>query len=360
MDCSGDIIVAIPVKNEETVIRACLQALHLQTQRPRQILLLLNNCTDHTWDISRKIQRNRPNIKIKTCNLPDELVSAGEARRQALDWALNVAGDGLILTTDADAVPYNSWIADNLIEIEAGADVVCGMAEINWPDSPKDLRRLKFDDMREKLLLRVLDKITALVDPCPADPWPRHQQHSGASIAMKAEFLRRVGGAPQVSAGEDRALVERLNLVDARIRHAPHITVGVSGRLIGRAAGGMAETIRRRLQQRDELLDETIEPVVDAYRRVTARARLRVVRGGQGGADRLAQYLLLSPASLSRALHAPFFGAAWSAIQSESSILQRRRVPFADLTRETQQAFFLLKQLIERPQFGSAFSKVGA
>ena len=301
MGTKNNIIVAIPVKNEEALIRPCLDRMIHQTRSPTSVILLLNNCTDFTLDICRDAQRANSNIIIETCELPAVVASAGEARRRVLDLAMTLAGDGLILTTDADALPDITWIADNLAEIEAGADVVCGMAAIDKADNNNIPRRLQFDDMREKLLLQIIDEITALVDPEPADPWPRHQQNSGASIALKAELLRRIGGAPHVPSGEDRALIERLGLIDARIRHTPSIQVSVSGRLEGRAAGGMAETIKRRILMSDEVLDDTIEPVVDAYRRAMARAGLRAVWNGNGDCERLAKDLLISTEALCRA-----------------------------------------------------------
>jgi hypothetical protein len=208
---------------------------------------------------------------------------------------------------------------------------------------------LAFDDMREAFLLGLQDEISAIVEPDPFDPWPRHQHHSGASIAVRAEALRRAGGAPRVTVGEDRALVANLALVDARIRHAPHIQVTVSGRLDGRAAGGMAATMTRRLAQQDRLTDEALEPTVDAFRRCITRERLRGLGrgsgdGGAGGAT-LATDLMIAPELLRDALLAPYFGAAWAAIQRESPILRRRRVAFLDLARETRQALALRDEL---------------
>ncbi len=183
----------------------------------------------------------------------------------------------------------------------------------------------------------------ALTDPDPADPWPRHQQNSGASLGVRAKLLRRIGGAPMVAHGEDRALVAAARLVDARIRHAPEITVPVSGRLDGRAIGGMAETLRRRSQSPDLLADERLEPSVDALRRARARANLRAVYHGGGTAD-LAADLLIRPPDFEAALGAPHFGMAWRDVQALSPVLQRRRVRFADLARETRQAFGILAE----------------
>ena len=215
------------------MIGACLRGLIEQTHTPDLILLLLNNCTDGTLDTSRQMQRTAPNIKIKSYDLHGERASAGEARRLALHHAMELAGNGLILTTDADAVPDRTWIAENLAAINAGADVVCGTAEMDDADALKLPHRLKSDDVREKLLLRSLDEITSLVDPEHADPWPRHQQNSGASIAVKAGLLRELGGAPHVATGEDRALIREMQRIDARIRHTPRN----QGKSIGQAGG---------------------------------------------------------------------------------------------------------------------------
>jgi hypothetical protein len=176
-----------------------------------------------------------------------------------------------------------------------------------------------------------------MADPDPADPWPRHQQHSGASIAMTVEILRAVGGAPRVPYGEDRALIERFRLADARIRHAPDIEVPVSGRLEGRAKGGMAEALSRRARQRDEETDAALEPAVDAYRRVLARARLRGI-GNKRAAESFARDLLIDPDAMAIALQAGTFGAAWAIVERLSPVLLRRRVKFVDLARETRQA----------------------
>lgn len=162
---------------------------------------------------------------------------------------------------------------------------------------------------------------------------------------MRAALLRRIGGAPLVSCGEDRALVAALRLVDARVRHAPGIVVLVSGRLAGRAAGGMAETLQRRSVSPDLLADDRLEPTVDALRRALARARLRAVFFGGGLGDEFAADMLITKQALAAALRAPSFGAAWRDVQALSPVLRRRRVRFSQLARETRQAFTLLEDL---------------
>jgi GT2 family glycosyltransferase len=333
-------VLAIPVKDEEAAIGHALRALARQTVAFDHIVLLLNNCTDGTLAVCEAARAALPNLRIVQCMLPPAIASAGEARRLALDHAAALAGpEGIIFTSDADAVPAPDWQEKNLREFARGADAVCGAAMMDPADEARLRPGLRFDDLREVFLLRLLDEIRALLDPDPADPWPRHQQESGASIAMRAGIFAQAGGAPRVASGEDRALIECLRRVDARIRHAPEITIRVSGRVEGRAAGGMAETIRRRIRRQDALTDDKLEPAVDAYRRAIAKSRLRA------GDPSLATDLLMHPSDMARALEKPYFGAAWAEVQRLSPVLHRRRVAYADLARETRQALALRDQL---------------
>jgi glycosyltransferase involved in cell wall biosynthesis len=342
-------IVAIPVKNEEARLNACLAALARQWVAPDHILLLLNNCTDRTVEIARAAAAQNPRLVISEVELAGPHATAGEARRLALAAAAEIAGpQGVIMTTDADCRPDESWAAKNLCEIARGADVVCGAARIMaGPEHPG----LHFDLAREAMYAELLDEIAALVDPDPADPWPRHQHHSGASIAMTAQILHAAGGAPRVPSGEDRALIERFRLFDARIRHAPDISVAVSGRLNGRAKGGMAEALSRRVLRPDEETDAALEPAVDAYRRVLARARLRGLGNNKRAAESLARDLLIDPEAMAVAQQAGTFGAAWAIVEQLSPVLHRRRVKFVNLARETRQAMAIRDSVeSERPE----------
>jgi GT2 family glycosyltransferase len=332
------IVIAVPVKNEEARLACCLAALAGQSVPPDHIFLLLNNCTDLSVEIAGTAAARDPRIVVSEVELPGPLATAGEARRLALAAAAELAGpDGIIITTDADCEPEADWIAKNVREIARGADVVCGAARIIPEPAHEKSGTLYFDLAREAMYATLLDEIAALVDPDPADPWPRHQQHSGASIAMTEAILHGAGGAPRVAAGEDRALIERFRLFDARIRHAPDIEVPVSGRLEGRAKGGMAESLSRRTRLPDKETDEALEPAVDAYRRVLARARLRN-GNDRRVAETLARDLLIDPDVMAIAMRAGTFGGAWALVERLSPVLHRRRVKFVNLARETSQA----------------------
>jgi len=135
-------------------------------------------------------------------------------------------------------------------------------------DQAKIHARLRDDDVLECAYATALDEMESIIAPRDWDPWPRHTEHSGASIAVTVAAYRRAGGMPAAPVAEDRKFFAALESINARIRHAPEIVVAVSGRTIGRAKGGMADTIRRRLRRADPYLDDALEPAVDCWRRL--------------------------------------------------------------------------------------------
>ncbi len=257
------------------------------------------------------------------------------ARRLAMDRAAVLAGqDGVVLTTDADGRVAPDWLAVNLAALRAGADAVAGRAEIEPRGAALIPAHLHEIDAQECTYAALLDEIAALIDPTPYDPWPRHDEHSGASIAVTVQAYRRTGGLPPVRLAEDRAFFEALRRVDARIRHDPAARVVVSARIEGRAAGGMADTIRRRIAAADAFLDPRLEHVAAHLRRVRLRARLRRAwaeskAGGLG---------CRVPCPLAFALDSPFFGEAWDVFERTEARLQRRLVALTELPRETARA----------------------
>jgi hypothetical protein len=343
------IVVAIPVHNEAETIEDCLTALAAQSHRdPFEVVALLNNCSDDTARIAHDLASRLPyELHVQTHWLNPGDLNAGVARRMATQYALSLAGEnGIILTTDADSKVATNWIAANIAAIDAGADVVAGMAVLDDRDAETLPEKLLIDDEKEEAFGTLLDEIDWLLDPDAADPWPRHTQHSGASIAVRARFLTLAGGVPAIPLGEDRRLFRRLRDVDARIRHAAEVTVTVSGRAVGRAQGGMADTIARRLREPDQWLDEAMEPAANRARRAALRACARDIwTGRHASAEALANALRLPVASVRQLLKAPTFGAAWSDLESSSPTLGYRIVPAGELGRETDHARAIIRAL---------------
>jgi hypothetical protein len=340
------IVVAIPVRNEADRIVPCLQAIEAQqATRADKVILLLNNCTDDTADRIRAIA---PLLTTPCATIQRSLygaeATAGFARSVALRHAAaGLSDEDILITTDADGTVDPMWMSENLHAINHGAEAVCGQADIDPAEAHLIPAHLHQDDVRECRLNAMLDEISSLLDPDPHDPLPRHTQEAGASIAVTVGAWRRAGGMPPVPTGEDRAFIENLRRVDARIRHARAVRVTVSARAIGRAAGGMADTIRRRMIEQDEFTDAAIEPAMDRYRRMTFRARARAAWSApQADHTALAQALGVSRHVVIDALTHPYFGQAWVALQEDCPTLLQRRVRFLDLPREIEAARILL------------------
>jgi Glycosyl transferase family 2 len=357
-------VVAIPAKNEATFINPCLAALARQTRKPDAVLLLPNNCTDDTAAVAAAMSSSLPcRVYIRCRDFPPPSANAGNARRAAMQLAAKLAGcDGILLTTDADTVVADDWIERNLQAISAGADLVCGRVALDAAEALLIPSHLQADDALECELTELLDRMAAHLDPDPADPWPRHAEAAGASLAVTVAAFLRVGGVPALAAGEDRAFAAALARIDARVRHDPSVRVTVSGRTIGRAPGGMADTIRRRMQQQDEFTDGSLEPSIDAYRRFDFRRRVRMARQLQstGGTPpvELAVDLGIPATALECMLQGRFFGITWADIQVASPFLVRRRVKFTDLPNQIAYARQLLKPNSYEEVLSTAGSKI--
>ena len=91
---------------------------------------------------------------------------------------------GFLLISDADGRVSPNWLAANLAALRAGADAIAGRAELDPADAGQIPARLHEDDARECAYDQLLDQTHALLDPDPFDPWLRHTEHSGASLAV--------------------------------------------------------------------------------------------------------------------------------------------------------------------------------
>jgi glycosyltransferase involved in cell wall biosynthesis len=268
---AAQVVVAIPAKNEAERIGACLAALAAQRAAPPFLTVLLaNNCTDATAAIGQAWRDRLPGLHVVPLTLPPPQSHAGGARHTAMDHAAALATpDAVLLTTDADSRPPPNWVAANLAAIARGADAVAGRAIIDPLEALRIPRHLHELDALECTYAALLDELTALISPDPHDPWPRHSEHSGASIAVRLAAYHAAGGIPCQPTGEDRAFFAALRRTGARIRHAPDVAVIVSGRLHGRATGGMADTIRARIAHPPDWLDDRLEPVFDHLSRLS-------------------------------------------------------------------------------------------
>lgn len=280
-----DAIIAVPVRNEEERILACLRAIDAQTGlEPGSLglVLFLNNCTDRTEEI---VAATVPSLSIPVRVLTETFAAAhaGWARRRAMDAAADWLGEtrpgGIILSTDADSRVPPDWVARNWTAIRAGADAVAGRVELDAAEAallpPSLPARGRLEDHYDALITEA----EARIDPDPHDPWPCHRTAIGATLAVTRAAYRMVGGMPEIPLGEDGAFIARLIEHGLRVRHATEVCVTISARLAGRAPGGVADTIRARCEEPDALCDARMEPFFRAVRRYAWRRQFRRQHG---------------------------------------------------------------------------------
>ena len=251
--------VIIPARNEEASLPRTLEALRKQVYcdgRPfdtatYEVLLLLNNCTDGSAAVAEDYGRVHPDFRLLVEQREFDPADAhvGTARRLLMDAACaRLAGQGgrtcVILSTDADTVVAPDWIARNRLHIEFGAEVVGGVINL----FPQEIEALdegtRAAYLRDRRLQQLVARLEALLDPDPADPWPRHLEHFGASLGCTCDVYLRAGGMPAVKPLEDVAFVDALRKVGARIRHAVDVHIFTSARLDGRAEVGLSGQLR--------------------------------------------------------------------------------------------------------------------
>ncbi len=223
-------MVIVPAKNEEQALPAALKALYQQTdpegrpinRRCYEVIVLANNCTDATAEVVHRFARAHPDahFHVVSCHLPPPCAHIGYVRRVLMDEAyrrlmLRGQARGVIASTDSDSTVNTTWVYHTLKAVRQGADAVGGRIRTT---SQAIGRKYYLQDVMYRYLQAQLELI---IDPQPADPWPRHFQNFGPSLAVTSEFYERAGRMPVLRKLEDVRFYEALQRCDARIRHCP-------------------------------------------------------------------------------------------------------------------------------------------
>lgn len=245
--------IIIPVKDEEEYITQTLSSFAVQVDSDGQainpklfeILVLANNCSDNSVDLIKKFQQDNPrlNICLDERTLEKAHANIGYVRRKLMECAyarLQKNGGGIILTTDGDTAVAPDWIYHTNLEIENGADAVGGrilLYDDEFKNMEESIRLHHLKDERYHLLIAELE---AKILNSNSDPIPRHHQHFNGSFAITTDCYHRSGGVPIVDHLEDCAFFERLQSIDAKIRHSCNVTVRTSARCAGRTKVGLS------------------------------------------------------------------------------------------------------------------------
>jgi hypothetical protein len=368
-DC--EVTVVIPVRDEQVTLAGTLESLAAQTDssgqsidhRRYEILLLINNTSDRSPLIARQIAERYPSLALHVAeiDLPEPIAHVGQARRLLMDAAcerLQSLGRprGVIATTDADTTVAPTWIAATLDAVECGADAVGGRIIVSSDELDAMDRSARLYHLRDVGYRHLISRVEAAIDPPPGDPWPRHFQHFGASIAVTAESYCSIGGLPVRAALEDVALYQRLVHVDATIRHSPDVRVYTSAREKGRTGFGFAVQLHRwgEMQRNSEpFLVRCASEIIDGFR---TRGQMRTLWKAQqfgicptaGELESLASQLAIRSELLDSLLsESRTFGEVWQAIRDEQQETGdwAERYPPVEITRATQELRYRMSSL---------------
>jgi hypothetical protein len=282
--------VIIPAKDEARNLPATLAALAAQRELngdplppgSLEVIVLANNCGDATAAVVRQVACYCPGLTLHVAELclPLALAHVGQARRLLMDAAAQrletTAGpQGLILSTDADTQVAPDWVAACQAEVATGVAAVGGRI-LTRPEASaypprEDMAAVRRTQLRDATYRLLRDQLESQIDPCQTDPWPRHHQHFGASLAVTVAAYRQVGGLPVVRYLEDEALWQALSRHDLPLRHSPRVRVSTSARQQGRVEVGLSWQLREWASH----AQERREPEVDCPRQQAAICRAR-------------------------------------------------------------------------------------
>lgn len=253
---SIEVTIVIPVKDEETYIQDLLKSLKNQVDlagkkinyNRYEILILANNCTDDTVDLIKKfkLENRKINLYLEEVVLETDQANIGFVRKALMDLAytrLTTNGGGIMLTTDGDTIVANDWIYQNIAEIERGAEAVGGrilLKEEELADLDEATAFLHKNDEEYRLLIAELE--ATVLQNFDYGKGCHHQNFNG-SFAVTTECYRKSGGIPPVKHLEDCAFYDRLNEIDANVRHSHHVVVWTSARCIGRTDIGLSQQL---------------------------------------------------------------------------------------------------------------------
>lgn len=240
--------IVVPARNEASRFPRLLAALAAQeVPGTIPVVLVLNNCGDESRPVAKALRgalASRLDLHIDTHEFPADRANAGAARRRGFGIALELlhkAPDGLIISTDADATPPPSWLAEILRTSRSPRDIIGGRLRLDSGGGPFTATHALWHAWAE--YWRLVREIEDAIDPRDWDPPPRHGDHTGASLAISTALYRETPGIRELAVGEDVTLVSDAVQAGGLLKHPSSVWTRVSDRTSSFVAGGMATAL---------------------------------------------------------------------------------------------------------------------
>jgi hypothetical protein len=232
------VVVVVPAHDEEhgiadtlaTVRRSLSHAWQHGAVSHAALEVVAHRCRDRTAVAARRAVGDLANAHV---HRDDSSTTVGQVRdagaRRGLARLRARTDETWVLSTDADTRVGRTWVADILATATREDTVaVVGLADLDhWAGTPA--ARAEYDAL---LAAKMRQDVFGI---------HRHDHVYGANLGVRADAYLDVGGFPDVPVGEDQHLVDRLAARGHRLSRTTAIRVVTSGRLRGRAAGGLAD-----------------------------------------------------------------------------------------------------------------------
>jgi hypothetical protein len=233
------VVVVVPARDEEAGIGASLRSVcaSLDEARARGLVdeavveVTAHRCVDATESRARAVMRGRPEGRVVRDDRPTSVGRVrDEAARRGLAALPGPPSGAWVLSTDADTHVGSAWVSDILREAaRTSAVAVVGLAPLDAWHGGEEGEGAYAEVLAAKMLTDDRDALH------------QHDHVYGANLAVRADAYLDVGGFPHAVHGEDQALLDALVAAGHPVLRTRAIAVTTSGRLLGRAEGGLAE-----------------------------------------------------------------------------------------------------------------------
>jgi hypothetical protein len=232
---SADVVVVVPARDEQDGIARTLRGVCASLDLAREqglvgrcaLEVVAHRCADLTAVRAGGVLGQRRDARVTR---DESSVTVGQVRdsgvRRGLARLDGDPGRTWVLSTDADTDVGAGWVG----RILRAARTVDAAAVVGVTTLDRWLGSAEASAAYDRLLREKNHGAT-------------HQHVYGANLAVRADAYLDVGGFPHAVHGEDQALVDALEARGHRLLRTTAVTVLTSGRLVGRAAGGLADRL---------------------------------------------------------------------------------------------------------------------
>jgi cellulose synthase/poly-beta-1,6-N-acetylglucosamine synthase-like glycosyltransferase len=194
--------IVIPARDEQANIGACLKSI-LANQYPShlyEIVVVNDHSTDGTAAVVKGLQEDHPQLKL--INLADHIgVGLNAYKKKAIELAISQTSGDWIITTDADCVVSENWLAL--------FDAYIQQTKVVFVAAPVQFQHTgSFISIFQLLDFMSLQGITAAAVGAGA-----HSMCNGANLAYQKKAFYEVGqfaGIDQIASGDDMLLMQKM------------------------------------------------------------------------------------------------------------------------------------------------------